>query len=390
MILAHKIRLDPNQKQRTYFAKAAGTARHAYNWALDEWKRQYEAGFKVTESGLRKQLNAIKREQFPWMLDVTKCAPQLAIKNLGRAFANYINGRAKYPRHHRKWKDDSFGISNDQFKIDGKRISIPNLGWVRMTEELRFAGKIMGAVVSRTADKWYVSVQVVMPEAKQIHPDACAGRAIGIDLGVHSLAVFSDGTKITGVKAHKALLARERRLNKSLSRKIGAKKGEDKSKNFIKTKEKLACLHARIANIRKDETHKLTTMIVRNYSTIGIENLNVAGMVKNHRLARAIMDMSFYEFRRQLEYKSDIFGCRFVVADRSYPSSKTCSICGYKWDNEFSLSIREWDCPKCSAHHDRDVNAAINLRNNAVSYTASACGELVRYHLCEAGTQHQS
>jgi putative transposase len=377
MILAHKIRLDPNVKQRIYFAKAAGISRFAYNWALSEWKTQYEAGLKVTESSLRRQLNAIKREKYPWMLEVTKCAPQLAIMNLGRAFSNYFNKKAEYPQYHKKWHNDSFGVSNDQFKIVGKKICIPNLGWVRMTEELRFAGKIIGAVISRTAGKWFVSVQVVIPEAKPVHTKFCESNAVGVDLGVKNLATLSDGTKVAGAKAYKTLLPRLRRLNKSLSRKTGGKKGETKSKNYIKTQIKLASLHARIANIRKDETHKLTSMITRNYSIIGIEKLNVSGMVKNHRLARAIMDMSFFEFRRQIEYKSKITGSRLVIADWLYPSSKLCSSCGYKWEGEFPLSKRIWDCPVCKTNHDRDINAAMNLKNNAVSYTVTACGELV-------------
>ena len=195
-------------------------------------------------------------------------------------------------------------------------------------------------------------------------------------MGVKELATLSDGTKITGTKPHKALLSRLRRLNKSLSRKQGARKGEKKSKNFRKSQMKLSGLHARIANIRNDETHKLTSMLAEKYGTIGIEDLNVSGMSKNHRLARAILDMSFFEFRRQIEYKSKMKGGHVVIADRFYPSSKTCSDCGHKY-TELNLSMREWTCPGCGINHDRDVNAATNLKNYAVSYMVSACGELV-------------
>ena len=144
MILAHKIRLDPNNKQSTYLAKACGVARFAYNWALDRWKTQYDAGEKVSEGKLRKELNAIKREEYPWMLEVTKCAPQLAIKDLGKAFQNFFAKRADFPKFKKKGQRDSFGLSNDQFSIKGKTIRIPNLGYVGMTEELRFDGKVMG------------------------------------------------------------------------------------------------------------------------------------------------------------------------------------------------------------------------------------------------------
>ena len=386
MILAHRIQLDPNNKQRTYFTKACGVARFSYNWALAQWKQRYEAGEKASEIELRRGLNAIKRESYPWMLEVTKCAPQLAIMDLGKAFKNFFAKRAGFPKFKKKGRSDSFSLSNDQFVIEGKTIRIPNLGYVRMTEGLRFTGKIIGATVSRKADRWYVSIQVEIPNPDPIHDSE--SQAVGIDLGVMDLATLSDGTKHTGEKPHKALLSRLRRSNKSLSRKQGAKKGEKKSKNFNKAQKQLSRLHARIANIRNDETHKLTTMLTQSYGTIGIEDLNVSGMVKNHKLSRAILDMSFFEFRRQLEYKSKMTGSKVVVADRFFPSSKLCSNCGEKIES-LELSIREWTCPVCNCHHDRDINAAINLKNNAVSYTVSACGEFLGSLLYEAGTQHQ-
>jgi putative transposase len=382
MILAHKIRLDPNDRQITYFSKACGVARFAYNWALTEWKRLYEAGEKVNEGILRKRLNAIKHIEFPWMPEVTKCAPQLAIKDgLNKAFQNFFRGLKKrqnigYPKFRKKGIKDSFSLSNDQFRIEAGKIKIPNPGWVRMTGELRFDGKIIGAAVSRKAGRWFVSLQVEIQDPRPIHTTISENQAIGVDLGVKDLVTLSDGTKTTGSKPHKSLLSRVRRLNKSLSRKQGAKKCEKKSKNFKKTQLKLSKLHAGIAGIRNDGTHKLTGIISGNYSIIGIEDLNVSGMAKNHKLARAVLDMSFFEFRRQLDYKSKMKGGHVIVADRFYPSSKTCSCCGYKND-ELTMSIREWTCPNCGTNHDRDINAAINLRNYAVSYTVAACGELV-------------
>jgi len=379
MILAHKIRLAPNNKQATYFAKAAGVARFTYNWALAKAKERYEQdkSSKFNEGEMRKELNKVKREQFPWMLEVTKCAPQLAIKEgLARAFKNFFAGRAEFPTFHKKGVKDSFSLSNDQFAVSGKLIRIPNLGYVRMTETLRFCGKIMGATISRKADKWFVSIQIEMPSPEPIHKSHNENQAVGVDLGVKDLAVLSNGTKVAGAKPHKALLSRLRRLNKAVSRKQGAKKGEKRSNNFIKSKKKLARLHERIANIRNDELHKLTTGLAREFGIIGIEDLNVSGMVKNHRLARAINDVSFFEFRRQLEYKAQIKGGIVVAASRVFPSSKLCSTCGYKNEN-LTLKMREWNCPECGSNHDRDINAAINLRNNAVSYTVSACGELV-------------
>ena len=372
MIVAHKIALDPNNVQATYFAKAAGVARFAYNWALAEWQRQYEAWKadnsrpRPSQAALRRQLNAIKREQFPWMLEVSKCAPQMAIIQLGEAFKNFFAGRAKYPKFRKKGVHDRFTLINDQFSVEGSRIRIPNLGWVRMRESLRFAGKIMSATISRVADRWFVSITVDTEDPPK-HKAENQG-IVGVDLGVSALATLSTGEIITGPKPHKALLDRLRRLSRSLSRK---QKG---SRNRQKAKAKLARLHARIANIRLDALHKLTTEITRRFHTIGIEDLNVRGMMANRHLARSIADMSFHEFRRQLEYKAERRGGLVVVADRWFPSSKTCSACGSAQE-AMPLSVRQWICPDCGARHDRDLNAARNLATYAASSAASACGE---------------
>lgn len=375
MLIAHKIALDPNNVQATYFAKAAGTARFSYNWALAEWGRQYEAWKtdhrrpKPSQAALRRQLNAIKREQFPWMLEVTKNAPQMAIIQLGEAFRNFFSGRARYPQFRKKGVHDRFTLTNDQFSVEDSRIRIPNLGWVRMRESLRFAGKIMSATVSRVADRWFVSVTVDTPDQSHL-PKAENQGAVGVDLGVSALATLSTGEPpVPGPKAHKALLKRLQRLSRSLSRK---QKG---SANRRKARAKLARLHARIANIRQDAMHKLTSDLTRRFHTISIEDLNVRGMMANRHLARSIADMSFFEVRRQLEYKAAMRGGLIVVADRWFASSKTCSTygCGHKLDT-LPLSVREWTCPICGAAHDRDVNAAINLKNYAVSSTVSACG----------------
>jgi putative transposase len=361
---------------------------------------------------LRRELNSIKREQFPWMLEVTKNAPQMAIIQLGTAFKNFFKGTAKHPRFHKKGVNDSFTITNDQFSTTGKKIRIPGLGWVKMREALRFEGKILSGTVSRSADKWFVSITV----EKENHVNNSENQgAIGVDLGISALATLSTGEKVVGPKAHKALLNRQKRLSRSLSRKqiaakakIGLKPNQPipkgvrlpTSENAKKARKKLAKLHGRISNIRQDAMHKLTTGLTTLFHLIGIENLNVSGMMKNRKLARSIADMSFFEFKRQLNYKAAMNGGVVVEADRWYPSSKTCSECGYKMDS-LPLKIREWRCPSCETTHDRDVNAAINLRQyaltilnqTAVSSTVSACGEessglyfgTDETGLCEAG-----
>lgn len=236
-----------------------------------------------------------------------------------------------------------------------------------MRETLRFNGKIISATVSCVADRWFVSI-TVDTDQDQTLPEAKNQGAVGVELGVSTLATLSTGEAIAGPKAHKALLSRLQRLSRSLSRKV---KG---SENRKKAKAKLARLHARISNIRSDSLHQLTSDLTSKFSLIDIEDLNVRGMMKNRHLSRAIADMGFFEFRRQLEYKTARRGGIVAVADRWYPSSKTCSCCGHKL-TVLLLSMRNWTCPTCNAHHDRDVNAAINLRNMAVSSTVSVCGE---------------
>ena len=342
----------------------------AHKIALAEWNRQYEVCKlnatlpKPSQMALRRTLNSIKGEQFPWMLEVTKNASQMAVIQLGASFKNFFAGRAKYPKFRKKGVHDRFSLTNDQFSINGSRIRIPHLGWVRMRETLRFTGKILSATVSRVADRWFVSITVDTPERLPLPKSENQG-AVGVDLGVSALATLSTGESIIGPKAHKVLLCRLQRLSRGLSRKVRA------SENRKKAKVKLSRLHARISNIRKDALHHLTTDLTRRFHTLGIEDLNVRGMVKNRCLSCAVSDRGFFEFRRQLDYKA---AQRGGVADRWYPSSKTCSCCGHKRET-LPLAVRDWTCPECGSVHDRDVNAAINLRNWAVSSTVSACGE---------------
>ena len=381
LIRGHIIALDPTNKQATYFAKACGVARLAYNWALDNWQKQYQAdktyrdeclknGIEIDETKLnkpsqgklRKQLNSIKRQQFPFMLEVTKCSPQLAIIQLGDAFKRFFKGESKYPQFRKKGVNDRFSLSNDQFKlidINNKPfIKVPNLGLVRMRENLRLQGKILSAKIFKQGEKWFVSVAVELQNI--IKPQPKTDKQVGIDLGITDLATLSNGEKIQAPKPLKAKLNKLKRLSKSLSRK---QKG---SKNREKAKTKLSRLHFKISCIRKDFLHKLTTSLVKSYDVICLENLNVKGMVKNRKLSRAINDLGFYEFKRQLIYKANQWGKTIKELDRFYPSSKTCSCCGFIMDKaNLTLAVRYWTCPNCKTSHDRDVNASINILNHA-------------------------
>ena len=376
MILAHKIALDPTPEQAAYFARACGVARFAYNWALARWRqeyalrREYLCGPKPSELALRRELNALKGSAFPWMREVTKNAPQQAIKDLGAAFESFFGGRAKLPRFKKKGRsNDSFRADNGTDKhhpnaveVDCKRVRLPVIGWVRMREALRFKGRIKSATVSRVADRWFVSLGVEVDHVPPVRENQAAG---GVDLGVKAMATLSDGSVIEGPKALRTNLRRLRRLSRALSRKA---KG---SANRRKAQARLARLHARIGNVRRDALHKATTSIVRKFAAVGIEDLNVRGMLRNGRLARAIADIGAFEFRRQLEYKAPMHASRVAVADRWFPSSKTCHVCGCVHDG-LTLSDREWTCDGCGAVHDRDHNAALNLRLVAESSLAAA------------------
>ena len=239
------------------------------------------------------------------------------------------------------------------------------IGWVRMREAVRFSGPLKRVMVSREADRWFASILI---ETEDIKPVVQPKAAVGGDLGVKTLLTLSDGQEIRGPKPHKALLKRLRRHNQSLACK---RRG---SRNREKAKRRLARLHARIKNIRVDALHKATTMLTKTYRRIGIEDLNVRGMARLPRLARSILDGAFFEFRRQLEYKAKWYGALVVVADPWYPSSKTCSCCGFV-KTELALSQRMFHCEVCGLEIGRDWNAVRNLENYAVSSTVSACGE---------------
>lgn len=368
VVLSHRIAIDPTQPQESVLQQAVGCSRFAFNWALAEWKSQYELGGKPNEQQLRRYLNSIKHKQFPWMLDVPKSVVQQAVKNVGDAFGRFFKRQAKYPRFKQKGRHDSARFDNGPgtFTCEGRRIKLPKLGWVKTREKLRFIGKPLSAVVSREADRWYVSVAV---EVEHNVPER-EPSPVGIDLGLATACVLSTGEKFDGPKPMECLLGKLRRASRQHSRKTLG------SANSRKSVRRLARIHARISAVRRDWLHKTTTDIVRRFGVIGIEDLNVAGMMKNHCLARAIGDIGWGEFRRQLTYKAALHGASVEVIDRFFPSSKLCSSCG-ALQEKMPLSVREWTCD-CGAVHDRDVNAAKNIQRESLAAWScrveNACG----------------
>lgn len=355
MILSHKIRIYPNREQEQFLKKSCGVARFVYNWGLAEWQNQYKNDEKPNYFKLKKQFNSIKKQEFPFVCEVSKCCAETAFVNLGRAYKNFFDRRSKYPNFKKKGIHDSFGLANNCISVDGNHIKLAKMPPMRMAESLRFDGKIMSATVSRVADKWYISIAV------EIHHDLTlpkTGKFAGVDLGVKDIAITSDGCKFANPRwIHKS----EKKL-KRLQRELARRKRASKRRE--KTRLRLARQHDRVANQRKDWIHKITTYLVRNYDVISLEDLNVRGMTKNHSLAKAITNVSFGEFNRQIEYKAQIYGKQIYRVDRFFPSSKTCSNCGCIQE-KMPLKVREWTCPECGAHHDRDINAATNLLRRA-------------------------
>jgi putative transposase len=379
---AYKTELDLNNEQVTACKRHAGAARYAYNWGLARKQDAYRAtGKSPSAIDLHRELNARKKTDLPWMYTVSKCAPQEALRNLDNAFAHFfrrcqlrqdgnLKGKLGYPQ--RKTKKQGLG----SFRLTGAiavfpaAIQLPRLGRLRLKEHgyLPTTGvKVLSATVSEQAGHWYVSVQVEQEKAVAEN----TGPVVGVDLGVKTLATLSDGTAIPNPKPLKRRMKKIKRLQRTVSRK---QKG---SKNRKKAARTLAKQYRKAANQRADTLHQATTRLAKTKSVIVIEDLNVAGMLRNHHLAQAIADVGFAEFRRQLAYKADWYGSRVVVASRWEPSSKTCSTCGW-YDADLELSDRVFHCQNagCGQILDRDLNAAINLSKLAGSSPESqnACG----------------
>jgi putative transposase len=297
-----------------------------------------------------------------WLYEVSKCSPQQGLRNLDEAYKRIFKVKgSKYPKFKKKGQLDRFYLEG-AIKIDSNKIKVPKFGWLRCSEILPEC-EVKNVVISKTANQWFIAFKI--PFEPQITNKM--NDIVGVDLGIKTLAVLSDGKVFEAVKPYK----RNKRKLKILQRRLSKK--QKGSQNRKKAVLKVAKLHYRIANIRKDTLHKLTTYLSKNHTEICIEDLNVNGMSKNHKLASAILDGGFSEFRRQLEYKCQWYGSTVTVVDRFYPSSKTCSGCG-NVKKELKLSERTYVCENCGLLIDRDLNAAINLKNKSASYAESACG----------------
>jgi putative transposase len=357
---AFRYELDPNNVQHGALVQHAGAARYAYNWALadriERFKRN-EGEAKFTSAiEQHKLLNSLKVAQFPWMYEVSKCAPQEALRDCERAYRNFWRGRKQghdigFPKFKKKGQHDSFRLTGS-VHVTEHGVALPRIGRIRTkegTEKLR--GQILSATVSREADRWFCSLAV---EVERVKPLAVVGEAVGIDLGIKTFAVLSNGEHFDSPQPLKRKMKKLRLLSRQVSRK---KKG---SKNRKKANLHVARLNRSIRNIRKDFLHKASTSVAKSHGIVCIEDLAVKNMERNHHLAQSISDAGWAEFRRLLEYKCSWYGSELRVIDRFAPSSKTCSVCS-EVNHSLALADRTWVCENCGTLHDRDDNASSNI-----------------------------
>lgn len=383
--IAHKIRLEPNNTQKTYMNKAMGCARLAYNWALTEWKRAYSADEKPNAFKIIKSFNAIRKEQFPFTYEVSKAVTSHAILNLGVAFTNFFRGTADYPTFKKKsHTQGSFYIDGYMLKfktinaiinkeIKGQYVLIPKLGYVKMSERIRFNGKINSCTISKKANHYYISfsMEISQDEFNRTHKfKEPQHLSCGVDIGNISAISLDNGYKVKPPKPLSKANKRYKRLSRQLSRKQYPRyKGDktERSKNFIKATRRLAKFSEHIANIRKDFNHKETSKVVADHKFIAMETLNVTGMVKNRKLAKSISDVSYGDLSSKIEYKARYSNRYIYYADMFFASSKNCLNCGSK-NSDLKLSDRIFVCPSCGFTIDRDTAAAINLREEMERY----------------------
>ncbi len=370
MYKAYKYRLYPTSEQETLLAKSFGCCRWFWNYALNLCQETYKNTGKGLSRGYIQGLLPSLKKEYGWLKDPYSQCLQVVALNLSTAYKNFFDKRAMLPRFKSKHGRQSISYPQN-VKFDGDYINLPKIGLVYCQRHRDFDGAIKTVTASRNPDgKYFVSVLVDNGKANpELVP---VTKTIGIDVGLTHLAIASDGSKFDRPRYS---IKRQRNLKRKQQKLSRKKKG---SQNRNKARLAVAKIHSKTARCREDFLHKLSRKIVNENQVIAVENLNIKGMVRNHNLAKAISDVGWGMFLTMLKYKAESEGKQYIEIDRFFPSSKTCHVCLNRVDN-LTLDVRAWSCQHCATHHDCDVNAAINIRNEALRIwalgtSASACG----------------